>query len=414
MESKEGESEETSTTEENATMEDIVEYALTSREITRVVAEKIGAYNVGINLIADTIANLPCYLYKREKDGEREKVEDKRNRLLNCENSDYSTSFNMKKNLVMDFIHYGNGYLDIQKDASMVVDVLMHIPYEDIILNPSMSANKRESKYTYSYWTMNNVSVDTVLNLARNPKYDELKGVGVLKEGKTILSNAIGFEEFTANTLENGFFAKAVIEKEGILAKPTRESLLKNVKTFFSGKKNAGKVMILDDGMKLKTVALSPADLELLQQKEFTIKDIARLLKLQPSMLGIATGGMNYTNEKDNQLVFLKNCIQPILTLLEQTFNKYLLKETEKQEGYFFEFSTAHMMKMSPADELKMYGQAVKDNLMPPSEARRKLNLQHRCEYDQPLLNLAYGIIQKDGTILSHKKTETTKGGDED
>ena len=129
---------------------------------------------------------------------------------------------------------------------------------------------------TYTYWDYINADAFQVLNLVRNPKNDDLKGQGILQEGVKIISHANGFEDYTSNTLQNGFFAKAVIEKEGILSKPSRQSLDGVLKRFFSGTKNAGKVLILDDGMKLKTVALTPAEIELLNQKEFTIKDARR------------------------------------------------------------------------------------------------------------------------------------------
>ena len=98
-------------------MEDgVIEVKLGNTVVTRDVAMKITALNEGINLISDTIASLPVYLYKRNPDGSRERVDDYRNSLLNIENSRNSTSYNMKKNFIMDFLIYGNGYLDINKD----------------------------------------------------------------------------------------------------------------------------------------------------------------------------------------------------------------------------------------------------------------------------------------------------------
>ena len=375
---QENEPKKTFTTEEKATMSDVIEYALKDISITREMAEKIGALNQGVHLISDAIASMPVYLYKRLENGEREKVLDNRTVLLNSENSPYSTAFNMKKALISDFLYYGNGYLDIERNADLV----------------------------------------------RNSKNDDLKGQGILEEGVKILSHATGFEDYTSSTLQNGFFAKAVVEKEGILSKPSRQSLEGVLKRFFSGAKNAGKVLILDDGMKLKTVALTPAELELLNQKEFTIKDIARILKLQPSMLGVATGGMTYTNESENQLVFLKNAIQPILILVQNTFNKYLLTEKEKLEGYFYEFSTQELLKMTPDKELKMWGQAVKDMVMLSNEARAKMNWNSIEGWDRPIINLGYGVLNEDGTITSHKDSKapkeepkeegTAKGGESD
>lgn len=411
------------TVEENVTFDDVVEYGSDSLTITRDVAEKIGALNYGISLISETIASLPVYLYKRDENGGREKVDDYRNKLLNLENSDYSTAYNMKRNIVSDYLYHGNGYLDIYRDNEYKIKSLIHIPYKDIQIRKSDSFNKREVTYTYDYWGMSNIPSFGVVNLARNTKDGELEGQGILKEGSLILGNSYGFESFTETTIKSGFNVKGVVEKDGILTKPAKESLMNMLIKFFSGSRNAGKVLILDDGMKFKPISMSPADLELLQQKEFTIKDIARLLKIQPSLLGIANGGMTYSNEKDNQLQFLKYTIEPLLTIIEQTFNKYLLSEDEKSRGFFFEFNTQNMLRTSPVDEIKMYAEAVKGTILTSDEARQRLNWKP-LGLDKLIIPLSHGIVNSDGTITSHTSEQTKeqkeiddgnlKGGDED
>lgn len=390
--------------------DEIVEILYNKREITREVAEKIAALNQGISIISETIASLPCYLYKRDENNDREKVSDYRNSLLNIENAEYETSFNMKKDLVRDYILYGNGYLDINKDVQGNIKSLMHIPYKEVTLNYRDEINKRNEVYSYDYWGMSKQPAYQVLNLVRNSKDIPLKGTGLLKEASNTLGLADSLESYQKTAVDSGFSAKGVVEKDMALTKRARDSLKESIRRFFSGKKNSGKVMILDDGLHFKPIDLSPTDLKLLEQKEFTIRDIARFLKLQPSILGVDTKGMTYSNEKDNQLQFLKNCIHPILVIIENTFNKYLLTEKEKREGYFFEFSTLGLLRTNPKDEIEMYGEAVKSSIMQINEARRKLNWKPIDGMDRLKIELNQGLIQDDGTILCHQST--TKGGD--
>lgn len=379
--------------------------------VTRSLAEKIGALNQGLLLIADTVAGLPVYLYKRDDDGNRERQVDIRNRLLNQQCNPISTAFNMKQSLVIDFLLHGNGYLDIERDAFFKIKALRHIPYYDVGLNRSFNINRRHEIFTYEYWGMRNVPTHDVLNIARKPKNSELEGIGILKEGSTILASAIGFDDYTKSSVESGFSAKAVVENPGIMTIESRKSL-KEALRVHSGK-NGAQAVILDNGSTMKSLNLSPADLDLLNQKDFGIKDIARLLKLQPSMLGVATGGMTYSNEKDNQLYFLKNTIEPLLKLIEQSLNLYLLTEEEKDNGFFFEFNTQNMLRMSVADEIRMYVEATGGPILATNEARRRLNWESIEGADNLKIKLDHGVLNADGTISSHQQ-QTTEPTDVD
>ena len=65
----------------------------------------------------------------------------------------------------------------------------------------------------------------------------------------------------------------------------------------------------------------------------------------------------------------------PIIRNLEETLNKYLLTEKEKDNGYFFEFEYKSILKVSPQDEINTYKTAVECGLFLVDEARKKMNL---------------------------------------
>lgn len=374
--------------------EKLIEYALDNDVVINYdTAMKICALNNGVMLISETIASLPVHLYKDDENGVRTHINDSRCTLLNLENSVHSTAFNMKKKLVIDYIMNGNAYLDINKVNGQIKS-LINIDKSEISISTNEEHNKRNMRVNYSYWGMHNRAYHEVLNLVRNPTSNEYMGVGVLREGAELLGTAKGLENYCYNTVNNGFYAKGVIESEKVLSKPTRNSLSERIKRFFSGSKNAGKVLILDDGMKFKSLALTPVDLELLKQREFTINDIARLLNLPPSMIGGTGNSMTYTNVQDTQLQFLQTTIEPYLTIIENTFNKYLLTEQEKSEGYYFEFDTINMLRSTPQRQIEMLTKATGGRqILTVNEARNEMN---------------YGPLSG-GDVLN---SEAMKGGD--
>lgn len=353
-------------------------FSINARKITREQAEKLAVVSMGVNIIAESIAEMPIYLYKRNPGGEREKVEDNRNKLLNMDNGSYSSSFNMKKNLICDYLYHGNGFIDIYRNNKNEIESLMHIPYRDITLISSGDVNKRNTKYVYDYWGMR-VQAHNVLNLVRSPKYDQMVGYGILDEGSLVLASLMAIEDFMNGNAESGFSAKAVITKDTVMSRASRESLRNHLAKFFSGTSasNKGGVLLLDDGMKLQQLSPSSQELELLEQKDLLTKDVARLLNLPLPIIGIATSGMTYSNEQQLKLTLIKQTLRPIMRNLEETFNKYLLTAKEQEGGYFFEFQYNDLLKSSPGEEMRIYGQAIKDKLITTNEARRKMNLPY-------------------------------------
>ena len=80
------------------------------------------------------------------------------------------------------------------------------------------------------------------------------------------------------------------------------------------------------------------------------------------------------------------------------------------------------MLRTSPADEIKMYVDAVKGTILTADEARQRLNWKP-LGLDKLIIPLSHGIVNPDGTITSHKletntstekNIEDLKGGDED
>ncbi|MEG2254865.1 MAG: phage portal protein, partial [Vagococcus sp.] len=97
---------------------------------------------------------------------------------------------------------------------------------------------------------------------------------------------------------------------------------------------------------------------------------------LPPAMIGGTGNSMTYTNVQDTQLQFLQTTIEPYLTIIENTFNKYLLTEKEKLEGYYFEFDTINMLRTTPARQIEMLSRATGGKqFMAINEARNEMNL---------------------------------------
>lgn len=201
---------------------------------------------------------------------------------------------------------------------------------------------------------------------------------------------------------------------KGLLTTPSnispeqRENLSQKIKTFFSGG-NSGRVLVLPEDLKYQNISLSPSDVELLKHQEFTITEIARLLKLSPHMIGGAEKSGNYGNLEQSNLQFLQYTLLPYLRRIEELCNMQLLSEEEKEDGStFFEFNIDNLLRTNKLDEIAYYEKAINAGIMSINEVRTKLNMNKEEGLDIFTLS-KFNSIVKGGQLVNTVMNQTVE-----
>src|SRR5699024_1714663 len=144
---------------------------------------------------------------------------------------------------------------------------------------------------------------------------------------------------------------------------------------FYSGSKNAGKMLVLEGDFELKSLSLSPSDLKLIENKNFTITDIARYLNIPKHLLNIDRQQGTYSNITQERLQLLQNTLLPYVIVLENACNQKLLTEEEIAQGYYFKCNTSEMLKLTPEDQAKYMLDLYREDVVVVDEVRAALNL---------------------------------------
>ena len=210
-------------------------------------ALKIGALYQGINIIGDTIASMPVYLYRDNEGFTEVFMNDPRSRVMSNMANETLSSFNLKKSLIKDVILHGNAYAKIEQSKS---EVKLYYQPTNVI-----TPKKDSSGYYYeiqSYSTDVNgenyprevVDDADMLVLIRNNKYNSVTGVGLLEYAKDILGLSIEESTYMLNLFRNGLSAKALLTSKTPFKREIKEQLKKDLTSFYSGSANARKMMV--------------------------------------------------------------------------------------------------------------------------------------------------------------------------
>ena len=386
------------------TIEDLVQDALIEtspvlgmEKITVKQAKKITALSSCVNLIANSVAALPIYLYKREG-RERVKVDDDRNYLLNARSNNTTTAFNLKSSIIRNFLYYGNAYIYIRRDRRMNIISL------DVIDNDTMevkSTTYEDGTVEYKYnFELNGAKIVAeeyeVINIIRNPK-DAFTGESVIEENARILNVAKIQEEYAYTNL-SGINTRMFLSTESKLSLSAKEHLKASFRKMFSGSSSNMNIPVLEEGLTLNTVnsGFSPTDMALMEGMNYTNMQIANALQVPLSFIG--QGSSTYGNTQEDTIKFLTICLNQYLRIIEEALNTYLLKENEKSD-YFFEFKSSEMLKLSQEQMINYLTNATNNSLMTVAEARRELNLEYLEGTDMLILS-NLGVLQ-DGKIIN-------------
>lgn len=360
-------------------------------------ALKIPAIKNGIELIASSIAALPIYLYE-EKDGQVEKIfGDNREFLLNKEPNFLETAYNLKKKMVKDFILYGGSYALLEKDG-LNIDAIYNINASTI--TAELLINNKGIPIGVDYkFALNgkplNADITEMLVCLDASVDGATTNRGLLKDGQKLLNLMKNEIDLHNSFLENGAVVKAVLQTEGRIKLDVLERLKKSISALYSGTKNAGKTLVLEDGLKFVPIQNNLEEIEMINSKKHNTAEVEKLLNLPSGFLQD-----NQKRSSEDNLVYLQRTLMPIITALEESFNKALLLEQEKKDNFFFRFDVSEILRATQKEMVDMLSTGIKSGLYTINEARAIIDKPKFGNSDFLLFNLAHVVYKKDGTMV--------------
>lgn len=92
----------------------------------------------------------------------------------------------------------------------------------------------------------------------------------------------------------------------------------------FSGAANAGRPLLLEGGLEWKEMSLSPRDMDFIQIKHSSARDVALAFGVPPQLLGIP-GDNTYANLQEARLALWEQTVMPMLEAFTDALNNWLV-----------------------------------------------------------------------------------------
>ena len=347
------------------------------KAVTERSAMQMTAVYSCVRILAEAIAGLPLHLYTYKDDGGKEKaIGHPLYLLLHDEPNPEMSSFVFRETLMTHLLLWGNAYAQIIRNGKGEVVALYPL------MPNRMTVDRDSSGQLFYSYQMNNSDAPTMKagTVILKPSdvlhipglgFDGLVGYSPIAMAKNAIGLAIATEEYGAKFFANGATPGGLLEYPGTVKDPdrVRESWNKG----FSGSQNAGKVAILEEGMKYTPISIAPEQAQFLETRKFQINEIARIFRVPPHMVGDLEKS-SFSNIEQQSLEFVKYTLDPWVVRWEQSLSRALFTPEEKKQ-YFFKFNVEGLLRGDYQSRMNGYATARQNGWMSANDIRELENL---------------------------------------
>ncbi len=361
------------------------------RRVDERSAMQTTAVHACVRILAEAVACLPLHLYRYRDDGGKEKALDHPlYRVLHDEPNPEMTSFIFRETLMSHLLLWGNAYAQVVRNGrGEVVGLYPLLPDR---MDVDRDGDGR-LVYTYSPSETSRfrggtvkLPPDQVLHIP-GLGFDGLVGYSPIAMARQAIGLGMAADEYAASYLKNGASPSGVLEHPGTLKDPTR--VRESWQGMFSGSGNAGRVAVLEEGMKYQPISLSPEASQLIQTRKFQIDEIARIFRIPPHMVGDLEKS-SFSNIEQQSLEFVKYTLDPWVVRWEQSMQRCLFTPSEKK-SLFIKFNVEGLMRGDYASRMSGYATARQNGWMSANDIRELENMDRIAPEDGGDLYLVNG-----------------------
>lgn len=361
-----------------------------------------------VRVISEAMASLPLHLYRYNESGGKEKaIDHPLYFLLHDEPNPEMTSFVFRETALTSLLLWGNSYSQVIRNGKGEVIALYPL------MPNRMTVDRDDKGRLYYEYSVNDTDAPTMkgTTVRLDPgdvlhipamSYDGLVGYSPIAMAKNAIGLAIATEEYGSKFFQNGASPSGVLEHPGVLKDPAR--IRDSWTQTFGGSNNAGKVAVLEEGMKYTPISIPPEQAQFLETRKFQIEEIARIFRVPLHMIA-SMEHSTFSNIEQQSLEFVKYTLDPWVTRLESSMNRRLLSDDEKGK-YFIKFNLDGLLRGDYQSRMNGFAVARQNGWMSANDIRELENLDRIPAEEGGDLYLINGNMTKlkDAGIFSGKE----------
>lgn len=331
-----------------------------------------------VTLISRTIGMLPFHLIEKG-DERRRATEHPLFEVLHVQPNGWQTALDFRSLLQAWALIYGDGFAYVVRVGG---EVRQLIP-----MHPARVEVKQADDWRVRYvWHRENGGTRTfeandVFHL-RGPSLDGLRGLSTVRQAAEAIGLSLQAEKAAARLFRNGMLiGGALMMPEGVRLSPEAlDRLRSSMEERFEDAENAGRWMILEEGMKAEALASSAKDSQHLETRRHQIEEVARAFGVPRPFLMVDETSWGTGIEMLGQAL-VRYCLSSWFTAWEQATTLRLLRPDERSR-YHAKFNAGALERGNLKDQADFFAKALGSGghmpWMHPDEVRDLMDMGTR------------------------------------
>lgn len=318
---------------------------------------------------ATTIATLPLFVYKRDRNGQKELArDDTLYQLLHESPNSRMTPKEFWTAMLLNYDLRGNAYARIERRGDGTAMALWPMPSDQVQVEAL-----EDGSMVYYYYTGNNVTAlaeNSVLHL--KDLGNGTTGFSKLDYMRSTVDEAGKQQSQAAKTFATGGKPTGLLMVDKLLTKDQREQVRAAFQELETG--STSRLAVLEANMKYERLNLTPEQQELMESRKFSVEEICRWFDVPPVLVhhsNVTTWGSGIEQIVDG---FYKLSVRPMLVSIEQAITKRVMTPKQRQ-SMSVEFNFDALLRGNLVQRYQSYAQAVQNGFLTRNEVRQYENM---------------------------------------
>lgn len=301
-------------------------------------ALRVAAVYACISLLSRSQAMLPLQVYRRKGDIETADDAHAVSGILAGKPNRWQTPFEFEAMMVAHKLIRGNAYAYISRLAGEVKEL--------IPLNPARMKVEQDSNLGLRYiYRLPNGRERTYaqedIHHRRAMSTDGIMGLSPIGVARRAIGLAMKMEAHGDKTFDNAAKPSGALKSPKPLSSEAADRLKTSFDSVYAGAENAGRTMVLEDGLEWVQIGMSAEDLQFIEGRKLQRNEIAMFFGVPPHMIGDIDRGTSWGSGIEQQsLGFLVHTLNPHLVADRQALARDLLTDAERKR-YTIKHDTA-------------------------------------------------------------------------